>query len=245
MSLLKGLKPEGVKVEKPKDILGGGGTRPSGVSLFTIKSAYFLKADSGALGFHLKAVDEDGSEYRESLYVTSGDAKGNKSTYTDRNGNEQFLPGFNVVNAICLMTVGTELGEDLELEDATLKHYSKDAGSEVATEVDLVPDMIGEKVYLAIKHTIKNKQVDVAGKWVDTVDKRESNEIAAVFHAETEQTVNEAEAEQEAEFKGKWEAKYTGKPFDSYREPKGSPAKGNSVTSSGGGTEKKKSMFKK
>lgn len=82
--------------------VGGEGYEPleSGVYKSKITQAYLRKTDSGAVMFELEVETDkikDGSEDREKIYwstcVVSGDEKGNKSTYTDKQGAERPLPG--------------------------------------------------------------------------------------------------------------------------------------------------------
>jgi len=248
MSFLKALKTK-EKVEAPIDRLGGSTVRPSGVELFKIKNIYFLAADSGAMMCYLTATDSKGLDYRESLCVASGDAKGNSPTYKDKNtGALNFLPGYNIVNALAMLTIETDI-TDLETETITVKHYSKAASKEIPTEVEVVTDMIGQEVQLAIKHVIKNKQELVSGKYVDVNEERAFNEIGSVFEADSGHTLQEALEGVEPEFKDKWLEKYEGKPFNTYKEVKGGGG-GNSVTSGGNkgdadAGKPKKSMFNK
>ena len=247
MSFLKKLKTT-EKVEKPKDSLGGVQVRPSAINTFKIKNIYFLPAvPSGAMMCHLTVTDEAGLDYRESICVASGDAKGNKSTYTNAKGEAHYLPGYIIINDIAMLTIETDI-TDLETETITVKHYDKEAKKEVPTEVEVVTEMIGEEVQLAIKHIIKNKQEQINGKYVDVNDRREINEIAAAFHSESDQTLNEAIADTDAEFKQKWLDKNEGKPFDTFKEVSASKG-GNSFTSKNKGDSAaggaKKSMFTK
>lgn len=78
---------------KAEEVVTGTGTLASGVYSVKIDHAFLRQTDSGAVMFELKSTTEDGKSVFYSTCVTSGDAKGNKNTYTDKKGKEQLLPG--------------------------------------------------------------------------------------------------------------------------------------------------------
>lgn len=246
MSFLKKLKTAD-KVEAPTDRLGGSNVRKSDVNTFVFKNMYFLPSDKGAMMCYVTLTDESGQDYREALCVASGDAKDNSPTYVN-NGKTYFLPGYNIVNAMTMLVLETDI-TDIETETNVVKHYDKGAKKEVPTEVEVVVDIIGQSVQLAIKHAAKNKQEQVNGKWVDINEKREFNEIDSVFHEGTDQTLSEALEELEATHKEAWLTKNKDKVFDTFKEVSGGVKNGgNSLTSQKGNAAsgtKKSTMFAK
>ncbi len=65
----------------------------SGLYDVTVDKAYIRKTDSGANMFELDLIGEKGKKFHYATAILSGDQKGNKSTYTNKNGKEVPLPG--------------------------------------------------------------------------------------------------------------------------------------------------------
>jgi len=70
-----------------------GGTRDAGVYDAMVDQAYVRKTDSGANMLEIDFKFEDGTGFHYSTCVKSGDEKGNKTTYTTKQGKEVPLPG--------------------------------------------------------------------------------------------------------------------------------------------------------
>ena len=214
MSLLSGLattQDENIKSEQ--DSVGGGGPWESGLYPVTIDIAYVEKKQSGALFLNVVLKDDNGRELREGLCVASGDAKGNKSYYEDRNGQRHFLPGFNHANALGLLSIGKELNE-MDTEKKTIRLYSFEQSKEVATDVDMVTDLVGQRVIIGLQKQIvdKRQKNDQTGQYEATGETREVNEIDKVFRERDRMTVAEILAQEtEAKFYDTWDEKWTGK----------------------------------
>lgn len=213
MSLLKNLKSDS-SIESEKDSLGGGVVE-SGIYLLTINTAYLNKADSGALALVLNMSTEDGREIRQSLWMTSGTAKGGNNYYIDKNGNKQYLPGFNMANSLCLLIVGKEIS-DLDTEKKVINVYSSSAKAEVPTQVDMLMDLLGKTIQAGIiKQIVDKTQKTDAGTYVPTGETREENEIDKLFRASDSKTTSEIRAQADsATFIESWRTKWTGKTKD-------------------------------
>jgi len=74
-----------------------------GLKEMTIEHAYQTVATSGAVGVVLRFKSPEGT-HNETMYVTSGTAKGGTHYYTDKNKVQRFLPGFTAMNDICLIS---------------------------------------------------------------------------------------------------------------------------------------------
>ncbi len=78
-----------IKEEEVREV----GTREAGVYDAAINQAYIRKTDSGANMLEIDFIFADESTFHYSTCVASGDEKGNKSTYTSKQGKEIPLPG--------------------------------------------------------------------------------------------------------------------------------------------------------
>jgi len=87
-----GISQETVAAVEPEEVYEGG-TRDAGLYKVAVDQAYIRKTDSGANMLEVDFKLEDGTDFHYSTCVLSGDAKGNKSTYTTKQGKERALPG--------------------------------------------------------------------------------------------------------------------------------------------------------
>lgn len=241
MSLLKNLETK-AGVEGEKDILGGGGALDSGLYDFTIKVAYVTTSSGGALALNT-IFDYNGKEVRQQFWMTSGNDKGNKNTYT-KDGKEFYLPGFITANSLALLTVGKEISQ-LDLEEKTIKLYDFEAKGEVPTKVQVFTELTGQTVTAGVQKQTVDKnidsgQVDGNGRkiYVPSGETRDINEVVKFFRIDDGLTVPEIEAQvTEAKFKNDWDAKYTGKTINKAKGSKdgvtaGAPSAGAKPTKS-------------
>ena len=213
MSLLKNITSDET-IANEKDSTGSY-VLESDLYSVTIDLAYVTKADSGAVGLVVHAKTDQGSMYRETLWVTSGTAKGCKNYYENSKGEKQYLPGFLQANALALLTVGKELSE-LDTETKVVKLYSKEAKAEVPTKVEVPTELLGQEVILGIiKETVDKTEKADDGSYVPTGDTRDQNVIDKVFRAEDKMTTAEVRAQaDEAAYYNTWESLNKGKVKD-------------------------------
>lgn len=223
MSILKNLTTQD-DIGGERDSLGGGGVLASGLYPATITLAFLQQAPSEAMALVVHAKTSEGRDIRQTLWMTSGKAKGCKNYYLDRNDQKQYLPGFVLANSLALLTVGAEIGT-LETEDKVVSLYQYEAKAEVPTKVPVFTDLIGQEILIGlIKQTVdKTQKNEATGEYVPTGETREENEIDKFFRASDRKTTVEIRAQSEkAEFVDAWSDKWTGKDRDrSSKEVKG------------------------
>lgn len=216
MNMLASLKTE-EKVAEDKDVLGGGnGPVDSGAYTAKVGMAYVAKSKGGALGLFLTllvTIGQDTKEVRQTLWMTSGDAKGNKPYYT-KDGENYPLPGFSQANSLAALATGKEMS-DLDTEEKVIKLYDFDAKAEVLTKVQAVTDLIGKEIVVGIiKQTVDKTKDNGSGVYEATGETREENEIDKFFCARDgfeNMTTTEIKAKAEkAEFYTAWTEKWTG-----------------------------------
>lgn len=215
MSMLQSLKSEeGVKVAAETDSIGGGSRiYESGLIPFTVGMAYTEKSKGGALGLFLTLVDENKKELKQTLWMTSGDTKGNKTYYTKDDVNYP-LPGFSRASELALLTTGKEISE-LDTEEKVVKIYNFDTKSEVPTKVQVVMELIGASIIAGVvKQTVDKNTKDAGGNYIPSGETRDENDIDKFFCAKDEYlnyTPTEIKAKAEkAEFFQAWADKNTG-----------------------------------
>lgn len=206
MSLFSSLDTNNVVADK--DVLGGYEPLSSGIYNATIKAAYVTTSRNGAMAVNVLA-DINGQEYRETLWITNREGK--PFYVSKKTGEKIFLPGYVVINDICLATLGKPLKET-DAQPRTFKIYDVEAKKELPKEVPTMIELIGKQVCLAIVRETVDKTVrDASGNYVPSGETKDQNVISKVFDFTTHRTVNEIrEHVAEASFYDKWLVKNEG-----------------------------------
>lgn len=215
MSLLSGLTTSN-DIAEEKDSVGGSFVLDSGVYPAKVSLAYLQKATSGALALVLHLTTDAGKEIRQTLWMTSGTAKGGLNYYVDKNGDKQYLPGFNMANSLCLLTVGKEISQ-IETEQKVVNVYSSTAKAEVPTNVEMLVELLGQEILVGlIKQVVdKTQKNETTGEYVPTGETREENEIDKLFRVRDSKTTAEIKAQApEAAFIHTWKKKWEGQVKD-------------------------------
>lgn len=210
MSFLKNLTSDD-SIANERDSVGGNGALDSALYPATITMAYAKKSDGGATGLVLHFKTTAGDEVRQTLWMTSGTAKGCKNYY-EKDGEKHYLPGYTQANSLCLLAAGKEISA-MDTEQKVTKVYDATAKAEVPTKVDAVMDLIGKEIIIGlIKQTVdKTKKNETTGIYEATGETREENEVDKFFRASDRMTTAEIRAAAtEAQFVNAWETKFTG-----------------------------------
>lgn len=226
MSLLDNLKTHD-DVEDEKDIIRGFTPLPTDIYPLKIDMAYMIKSARGATGLTLHARTPDDRQVRQTIYLTSSEAKGCKNTYIDKNGNPQYLPGFILGNSLALLTTGKEIGA-MDLEDKMVKIYNPATSSEEPTSVPVLVELLDKEVYAAIQEVIEDKRKKGDdGDYHATGETRQTNEIAKFFRASDKKTTAEIRAKAEtAEYFDTWKEQNQGQVRDKTTSTSGKSSSG-------------------
>lgn len=217
--MFNNLKDDNLDVESSVDSLGGGFSRAeTGLYAATIKQAYGITSNGGALGVHLEFDIGTNNPYTETIYVSN---RNGQNYWTNDKGDKMPLPGYTLVNDICLIATGSPLSEQ-KSQNKLVKVFDFESKSEIPREMPVLVDLIGGKVTLGIHQIRANKQIKGDdGKYHPTSEEQITNEINKAFDTETKLTVHEARQDKEAEFYDAWDAKYGNKQVDKYKEVSG------------------------
>ena len=186
-------------------IVGGGGfTLPTGLYPMIVENAYLDKSSGGAMNInlHLKRKTGGNQVYKHTIYITSGDAKGNKPYY-EKDGKKHPLPGYSLADQICKITAEVPLSQ-IVAEPKLVKLWDFDASAEIPREVPVVTEMLGKEIAIGMHLVRENKRTKQGEKWVDTNEAREFNEINKVFHTDGMTVTEKAAEATEAVFVEKW-----------------------------------------
>lgn len=193
-----------------KDSLGGGFLLPSGSYDMTINVFYAGKYDSGAGFVHMEATDAEGKKFvlRE---CTSN--KAGENFYIDKDsGEKKFLPGYNKMNSIALLSSRKALGQG-DWQTKVVKMRNKATGTDVPTDVPMNMSVVGKKVTLGILEVEVNKtqKNEATGKYDPIAETRVENQLDKVFDFESKKTIAEFRAKAETgTFHGDWVKKFSG-----------------------------------
>jgi hypothetical protein len=244
MTLFSGMTNEGL--EETEDRLGGYAVYPSDIYNAIVKMAYAGKSASGAQFINFEFDLGNGRMYREVAYFTN---KKGENFWVNETKKKVPLPGFSLVDDICLLTTDEPLAAQAT-EDKMVKVYDADAKKELPKSVPVLMGLIGKPISLGILKQLESKSIkNSSGEYVPTGETRETNLIDKAFHTETKLTVVEARNGKDAgEFWDKWLEKNK----DAVRDRRaktvagsaggvGRPAAGPPVAGAGGG--ERKSLF--
>ena len=193
-----------------RSTLGGGFVKPTGLYPLVVDMAYLAKSQGGAmsLNLHLRMADDPSVIIRQTLYVTSGDKKGNKNFYLDKNKKKRLLPGMIQADQIAAITTGKRMAV-LTPEEKTIKLWDYESQAEKPTKVHALTEMIGQSILVGLLKVRTNKvKRDSNGKYVDQVDDRTFNEIDKIFHADGFSVTEKAAEAETAQFHLRWADKY-------------------------------------
>jgi hypothetical protein len=212
MSLLSALASDS-SIAQETDSVGGNAALESGLYACKVAMAYINKSAGGAMGLVL-TLKTDSREIRQTLWMTSGTAKGSKNYY-EKDGEKFFLPGFNHANALALLALGKEISE-LDTETKVVKVYSAEAKAEVPTKVEVITDLLNKEILVGLlKQTVDKTKKNDSGVYVATGETRDENEIDKLFRASDRMTTSEIRASAtDATFADTWETKWAGKTKD-------------------------------
>lgn len=213
-------------IEKPQDSLGNFSNTASDVYDVIITAAYGLestKSDAQGIKIEAKIPSLNDRKLFQSWWITTGEGE----VFSERDGKKKYLAGYLKADALALLATEGECGIlDLETEEKTIK--VKRDGKEVNEVVDSFPDLIGFKLKVAILDTVKFKQNNVDGTYVEVDEKIHVPEWHTLFDEEGF-TANELEQEaEEPEFMEEWLKTWKGKTrdFTEGKEPNGGKSSG-------------------
>jgi len=220
--MFENLKTSDDVAEATDKLSGGSFVVDTDVHEMDIDMAYIDYSDGGAMSLVL-TLTAPGKTLRQTLWMTSGDAKGNKNFYLDRNNNKEYLPGFTLADDLSLMTCNIPMAQQVA-EEKTINVFDFVAKKELPTKKMVVTAMLKKKIRVAVFKQIVDKSVknenfnadlpvhpDTNPKYVTTGETREENEIDKFFSHAKSLTVVEAKAGvEEGVFIHQWTEKNAG-----------------------------------
>ena len=201
MSLFKGMTTDGL--EEATDNAGFS-KYDSNIYPAVIKAAYAGKSEGGAHNVTL-LLDLDGKPYTETIYITN--KKGENFFLNKQDPTKKVpLPGFTIIDDLCWVTSEKPLAAQ-DTEERVIKLYNYEERKEIPTKVEMLVDLIGLNLDVAILKSTQNKKKksEATGLYEPIAETQEVNNIEKVFHQETGLTMVEIRKElKEPDFRNTW-----------------------------------------
>jgi len=198
-------------VEESGDVLPGNfGPLDTGLYKMGIKVAYVSQSAGGAyaLNLILKNADNTGPEVRQSLWMTSGKAKGQRNSYVDQNGVKHKLPGMEQADNLHQLVDGRVM-QNCETEDKVIKLWNPATSKEENTTVQAVTSLMGKPILVGLLKVRDNKMVKTDDGYEPTSKERFSNEISKFFDPDTGLTYAEKKSKAtDPAYLTKWKASF-------------------------------------
>lgn len=227
-------------VEEQQDRVGGEGyLLDSGVYDAKVKLAYVTNSTTSKSKCIVTVLDVNGVEITERTWIFSGSGE---ATY-ERNGKKRMLPGYEAMNDLSLVATGHTL-KDQEIQEKTIKVWDNESKREVDKSMPVLVNLLDKPVTIGLLRSIENKQAkSSSGKYEDTNEKKEFNEVDKYFHTETRKTVVElmkkVNLPEEDMFISLWSKKNTGEVRNRFKEV----TESRPVSSGTGSPKTTKSLF--
>lgn len=209
------LKKDGL--EESEDRIGGGGFNfDTDIYLATVKAAYAGASAGGAQSVTLLLTigeGKDAKEYRETIYVTNRKGE-NWFLNKDDKTKKVPLPGFTIIDDLCMMTTDAPLAEQ-EAEEKVINVYDFEHKKEMPKAVPMLTALLGKQAYVGIVKNLENKTEKQGDEYVAIADTRETNNIEKIFHYPSKLTMVEARnGADEAKFFDSWSDRNKGNTRD-------------------------------
>ena len=190
-------------VAEDKGLYGSQWIKDTGVYEFVIKKAYFDKSASGAINFRVEFETEDGSKLNMTQYISN---KSGQMFYIDKNGNKQFMSGYNMMRSLDFAITG--VNKDFpKVETKQIKLMRE--GKEVVETKDVPTEWWNKTVIgLVVKKQENRQEKDAGGNYVDTSDWVYNTEVEHFANAVTGKTMKETIGSLEASFVKTWSEKF-------------------------------------
>lgn len=182
---LASLTTEGM--ERQADTLGGGKILlPTDIYKLHVKYAYLGESSGGALSITVVG-SVNGSDYSETFWITN---KEKKQYYMSKNGKKVPLPGFAIIEDMCLFATGKSLSQQNTV-DKIIEKYDPETSSMQKASVPVVEGLLDKDVLVAISQVKEFKRKKFDDGYHTISETTEYNEIDKVFHLDKHLTANE------------------------------------------------------
>lgn len=213
-------------MERQADTLGGKTVLPTDVYKLHVKHAYSGESSGGALSITVVG-SVNGSDYSETCWITNKE----KKNYFTKNDKKIPLPGFTIIDDMCLFATGKPLAQQSTV-DKIIEKYNPETSSMQKASVPVIEGLLNKDVLVAISQVKEFKRKKFDDGYHTISETTEYNEIDKVFHLDKHLTANEVlKKVEEPVFYTQWLEAKKGKVKDKTKGK--SPERPDASTSSG------------
>lgn len=185
----------------------------SGIYDAIVKYVYLTEAKSGT-GVANVVLTINGVDRNFTHYITWKETgKPEKMV----NGKPTTMPGFKQLNSLAYCAVGKCVGNGqngtVGSEEKTIRIYSREAQSEVPTQVPVLTELCGKPIKVGIKCINKHKTALVGSVYKPTTETFKTNEVDRYYDS-TGALAMEIAQDKPAEYGTKWAEAHTGEVFE-------------------------------
>lgn len=229
MSFFDGMVDENVEVEVDEERITGQSMplRESNVYKLRIRQTNLGMSSGGAKTVELVLEDPTNPEGRAiyvTEYISSGTAKGGKSTYVNsKTGKTHYLPGYNKIDSLCHLLTGKGILDANKkpaqaIEKRMIKRRNMATNTDEAVEVEAFVELWGKEVGAGVLIETYNGY----NNGEQTNECKERNIVDMFFCPNTLRTKYEILAGVTTPVKvHEWKAKWEGKKLENYKETNG------------------------
>lgn len=193
-------------VESNEDFLPGDFTKDTGMYPMKVDMAFMGKSDGGAVNvtLWLKEIGGNGG-HRETFYVTS---KAGSNTYVDkRSGKKRLLPGMEGMNQLSIITAGKKLAAQTA-EEKLVKIYNFQEKKDLPTKVEVLTEMLGAEVLVALTKKRENKRKKVGDEYINTNEEQVSNIVSKFLYPNGLTVAEHIAGQAETTYRDGWVKKF-------------------------------------
>ena len=215
-------------IELKETSLGGGSFLwDTNVYKCIVDMAYFDQSAGGAHSLNLTLLNSDGKQLKHRLWFTN--KKEEVHYLNTRTGEKAYLPGYVSANNLALIITGEDINELFDKSEKKMVNvYDFKDKKEKPTEKDVATSLLGKQVKAAIQLQTVNKMAQGDnGKWVNTEETKDENDIKEFYFEDSDLTVVEkSKGATEALMMPKWIKRNEGKKINRVK-----PVDGTTTTS--------------
>ena len=199
--------------------LGGGSYLwDSNVYTTTVDMAYFDQSQGGAHSLNLTLLNDKGKKLKQTIWFTN---RKEEVHYVNQKGEKDYLPGYNLANNLSLIITGEDVNEAFDKSEKKMVNvYDFNARKDMPTEKSVATTLLGKQIKVAIlKQTVNKRVNDGTGKYVESAETKDENDIKEFYFADSDLTVVEKSKDAtEALMMPKWAERNAGKTLNRVKD---------------------------
>lgn len=154
---------------------------PSDVYQITVESAFFKESPTGRVGVEVLFKEPKANwNHRKTYWITS-DAESGRTNYYERDGKQIAYRGLVDLGELT-QSACNKTPHEMKRQNKMINIWDWNSNSMQLQKKLVMPELFNKTVTMLLHQVKRNKRVqDASGKWVDSPDIRDENEIVRVY----------------------------------------------------------------